>query len=93
MVEDITPHMDYFDDHAALAASFMVRESLECCASENNSAPAIQAVLSGFEAVLPFWEEELDAQPRLWKQINVRSEFEKQLNLIKIIDAIRQFDS
>ncbi len=93
MVEDITPHMDDFDDHAALAASFMVKEALECCANENNSAPAIQAVLSGFEAVLPFWEEELEAQPRLWKQIVVRSEFEKQLKLIEYIDAISQFDS
>jgi hypothetical protein len=85
--------MDYFDDHAALAASFMVREALECCEKANNQAPAIQAVLSGFEAVLPNWDEELEAQPRLWKQIVIRSEFEKQLNLIDEIEAIANFDN
>ena len=34
LVEDCTPHMDFFDDHAALAASFMVSEALECCAND-----------------------------------------------------------
>jgi uncharacterized protein YjaG (DUF416 family) len=92
LVEDSTPHMDFFDDHAALAASFMVQEALECCLNDHNHAPAIQAVISGFEAVLPFWEEELEAQPRLWKQIPVRGEFEKQLRLIDEIEAIVKFD-
>jgi uncharacterized protein YjaG (DUF416 family) len=92
LVEDSTPHMDFFDDHAALAASFMVKEALECCLNDHNTAPAVQAVISGFEAVLPFWEEELEAQPRLWKQISVRSEFEKQLRLINAIDPVSIFD-
>lgn len=92
LVDDSTPHMDFFDDHAALAAAFIVREALECCAGENNRASAMQAVLSGFEAVLPLWEEELEAQPRLWKQITVRGEFEKQLRLIDEIEAIAQFN-
>ena len=93
LVEENTPHMDDFDDTAALAVCYMVREAVACCGPEDNTAPAIQAVLSGFEAVLPFWEEELDAQPRPWKQTSVRSELEKQRKLVAEIEALGNFDS
>jgi uncharacterized protein YjaG (DUF416 family) len=92
LVKESTPHMDDFDHVPALAACIMVGEALACCRSEDNTAPAIQAVLSGFEAVLPDWDMELETQPRLWKQIIVRSEFEKQLKLIEEIEGIARFD-
>jgi hypothetical protein len=79
-VEDSTPHMDDFDDEAALAASVMLSAALRCCGTEDNVAPAMQAVISGFEAVVPDWDMDLEKQPRLWQQITVRREFKKQQN-------------
>lgn len=91
-IEDITPHMDYTDDFSALAACIMVAEAVECCGSDNNASPAIQAVMSGFEAVVPNWEMELESQPRLWQQVLVQREMKTQVKLIDEIESISQFD-
>jgi hypothetical protein len=91
-VEDITPHMDDFDDVAALAASVMVSEALECCRTADNVGPAMQAAISGFEAVAPDREMEPEAQPRLWRQILVRRELTKQLQLVERIGAVTHLD-
>lgn len=91
-VEDSTPHMDDFDDEAALAACVMLSEALRCCRTDDNAAPAMQAVISGFYAVDPDWDMEPEEQPRLWRQIRVRREFKKQLKLIEEIEAITHFD-
>ena len=91
-VQDSTPHMDDFDDEAALAACVMLSEALQCCRTADNVAPAMQALISGFEAVVPDWEMELEEQPRLWQQIRVRRELEKQLKLAEQIGAITHFD-
>jgi uncharacterized protein YjaG (DUF416 family) len=91
-VEDSTPHMDDFDDEAALAAAIMVQEALRSCGARDNSATALQSILSGFEAVAPEWEMDPEEQPRLWRQIAVRQEFKKQLKLVEQIGAITHFD-
>jgi uncharacterized protein YjaG (DUF416 family) len=87
-VRDSTPHMDDFDDHAALAACIMLQEALDACGSRDNLNPAIQALLSGFEAVAPDWEFDPEVQPRLWRQVRVRKELKKQLKLLEVIGAI-----
>jgi uncharacterized protein YjaG (DUF416 family) len=91
-VEESTPHMDDFDDEAALAACVILSEALRCCGTADNVAPAMQAVISGFEAVAPDWEMDPEEQPRLWRQIRVRGEFKKQLKLIEQIEAVTHFD-
>lgn len=91
-VEDSTPHMDDFDDEAALAAAIMVQQALRSCRGRDNSAAAMQSIMSGFEAVAPEWEMDPEEQPRLWRQIAVRREFKKQLKLIEQISTITHFD-
>ncbi|HYN87165.1 MAG TPA: DUF416 family protein [Ardenticatenaceae bacterium] len=91
-LRDSTPHMDDFDDGAALAACVMLGEALECCRGADNVTPAMQAVLSGFEAVTLDWELDPDAQPRLWQRVAVRKELKKQLKLLEEIGAIAHFD-
>ena len=91
-VEDSTPHMDDFDDVGALAASFIVSEALRCCRTDDNKALAMQAVISGFEAIAPEWEMDPEEQPRLWRQIRVQREFKKQRRLVDEIEAITHFD-
>jgi uncharacterized protein YjaG (DUF416 family) len=91
-VEDSTPHMDIFDDEAAMSACVMVSEALLCCKTDQNAAPTMQAVISGFYAVDPNWDMDLEEQPRLWQQIQVRREIKKQRKLIEEIDAITHFD-
>ena len=91
-VEDSMPHMDFTDDKGAIAASFMVSEALQCCRTDQNKGFAMQAVISGFEAIAPDWDMEIEEQSRLWRQIKVQREFKKQLKLIKEIEAITQFD-
>jgi hypothetical protein len=49
-------------------------------------------VLSGLEAVVPDWEMALEEQPRLWQQVLVRRELEKQRLLVDEIKAIARFD-
>lgn len=92
-VEDSTPHMDDFDDVAALAACVMLSSALECCRQNNNAGPAMQAVISGFEAVAPDWDMDPEEQPKLWRKISIRQEFKKQQKMIAEIEAITQFDS
>lgn len=92
-VEDSTPHMDDFDAaEAALATCIMFSVALDCCQTTDNLASAMQAIISGFEAVAPSWEMDLEEQPRIWQQIMVRREFKKQLELIRQIGAITDFD-
>lgn len=92
LVEDSTPHMDDFDDIAALAACVMLSEALGCCRKADNKIPAMQAVISGFEAVAPDWEMDPEELSRLWRQIVVQRELKKQLKLIEQIEAIMHFD-
>ena len=92
-VEDSMPHMDFTDDKGAIAASFMVSEALQCCRTDQNKGFAMQAVISGFEAIAPDWDMEIEEQSHLWRQIKVQREFKKQLKLVKEIEAITQFDT
>lgn len=92
-VKDSTPHMDDFDDIAALSACVMLSSALECCRQNNNTGPAMQAVISGFEAVAPEWDMDPEEQPKLWHKISIRQEFKKQQKLIAELEAITQFDS
>jgi uncharacterized protein YjaG (DUF416 family) len=91
-VDESTPHMDDYDDVAALAACVMVKEALLCCRNPDDHVPAIQSAMSGFEAVVPFWDMEIAEHPQLWQQIKVRREYLKQLKLFEEIKAIKQFD-
>ena len=91
-VEDSTPHMDFTDDIAALATCVMVSQALKCCRTRNNFNPTMQAIISGFEAIAPDWEMDLEEQPRLWRQIRVQREYKKQRKLIEDIEAIKHFD-
>jgi uncharacterized protein YjaG (DUF416 family) len=91
-VQDVTPHMDDFDAYEALAACVILGEALECCGTADNVAPAVGAVLSGFEAVMPDWSLDPAAQPRLWQKVVIRQELQKQLKLLKQIGAITRFD-
>jgi uncharacterized protein YjaG (DUF416 family) len=91
-IDDTTPHMDDFDAPEALAACVMVKEAVECCRPSDNHNYVIQASLSGFEAVLPDWEIEIEEQPRLWKKGVVRNELRKQLKLIEEIRATTHFN-
>ena len=91
-VEDITPHMDFTDDMAAIAACVMLNQALRCCRTTDNLIPTMQAIISGFEAIAPEWDMDAEEQPRLWRQIRVQREFKKQRKLIEEIEAIKHFD-
>ena len=97
LVRDSTPHMDDFDpeealDNAALAAAVLVGEALACCRRADNLAPAVQAAMSGFEAVLPGWSDDPEDQPRLWQKSAVRKEFSQQIWLLERVSAVERFD-
>jgi uncharacterized protein YjaG (DUF416 family) len=91
-VEDSTPHMDFTDDFTALAACVMLSEAVLCCRNPDNPVPAMQASMSGFEAVVPYWDMEIAEQPRLWQQITIRREFKAQVKLIEEIEAIEALE-
>jgi hypothetical protein len=91
-LRDSTPHMDDFDAYEALAACTILDDALECCSKTDNLAPAVRAALSGFEAAVPSWEFDPDAQPRLWRRVAARKELRKQLKLVERIGAIARFD-
>jgi uncharacterized protein YjaG (DUF416 family) len=92
-VEDSMPHMDFTDDRGAISASFMVSEALRCCRTDKNKELTMQAVISGFEAIAPDWDMEIEEESRLWRQIKVQREFKKQLKLVEEIEATTQLDS
>lgn len=87
LVRDATPHMDDFDAPEALAAAVMVQEAVTSCAPDNHGA-AVQAALSGFEAVNPEWSLDPDEQPRLWRRGPIRKELERQLAIIERLTAL-----
>lgn len=91
-LQDSTPHMDDFDAPEALAACVILSEALECCGTTDSVAHAIQAALSGFEAVMPDWMMDPSAQPRIWQKAAVRRELARQLKLIERISGIAHFD-
>jgi hypothetical protein len=84
--------MDDFDAPEALAVSVMLGEALRCCGRADNLGLAVQAALSGFEAVLPDWSLDPDVQPRLWQKGPIRKEMKAQLRLIKQIGSMARFD-
>jgi uncharacterized protein YjaG (DUF416 family) len=93
LIDDSTPHMDDFDDaEEALAAAVLVGEAVSCCRSADNLAPAIQAAISGFEAVQPGWSDDPRDQPRLWQKIAVRQEYSQQLWLLDQVQAMQTAD-
>lgn len=95
LVEKNTPHMDDFDAAtapAALATCVMLREALQCCTSTQNRGIVMQALLSGFEAVSPSWEDDEAEETRRWRSGVVQRELKKQLKLIEQIGAVTHFD-
>lgn len=90
LLRDSTPHMDDFDAPEALAACVILSEALQCCEREDNLPWALQATLSGFEAVAPDGDLDSDEQPRLWKKQAVRKELRKQLRLLDQIGALTE---
>jgi len=92
LVEDSTPHMDFTDDIGALAAAVMVEMALRSCRNEDNQIPALQAVISGFEAVVPDWDMDPGDDLRLWGKIRVQREFKTQMKLIELVEGIAHFD-
>lgn len=93
LVRDSTPHMDDFDAEEALAAAVLVGEALESCRSTENTGPAVQAAISGFEAALPGWSEDARDQPRLWQKNAVRREFSQQVWLLERVRSAQKFDA
>lgn len=91
-LHDSTPHMDDFDAPEALAVCVMLGEALGCCGRASNLGFAVQAALSGFEAVMPDWSLDPEVQPRLWQKSAIRKEMKAQLRLVKQIGAISHFD-
>ena len=91
LLRESTPHMDDFDAPEALAAAVMVQEAVAACRRDNVAA-AVQASMSGFEAILPDWSLDPEEQPRLWKRTAIRKEVEKQLALIERIEATPALD-
>jgi len=91
-IHEITPHMDDFDAPEALAACIILSDTVECCRLGDNTRFAIQAALSGFEAVAPDWALDPDEQPHLWQKAVVRKELRKQLKLVEQIGRITLFN-
>ncbi|MGB8253741.1 MAG: DUF416 family protein [Anaerolineaceae bacterium] len=91
-IQEVTPHMDDFDANEALAACIILSEAVECCRMGDNTRFAIQAALSGFEAVAPDWAMDPDEQPHLWQMTVVRKELRKQLKLVEQIGGITVFN-
>lgn len=92
LVHDATPHMDDFDAGEALAAAVLVGEAVDACQPGNNLNAAIQAAISGFEAVMPGWSDDPREQMRLWKKKAVRQEFSQQVWLLDRVQAVARFD-
>ena len=92
-IKDSTPHMDDFDAPEALAACMILHEAVECSGSDDNTWQTVRAVLSGFEAAVPDWQDEPELQPRLWRQVGARGELKKQLRLVERIGGIEHFDA
>jgi len=89
---DVTPHMDDFDDLAAMAACVVLSDALDCCKTDDNATFAVRAALSAFEAAVPDWVFESEDQPRLWRQIAARKELRKQLAVVEKVAALSRFD-
>jgi uncharacterized protein YjaG (DUF416 family) len=83
---DVTPHLDDFDAEDAIAACVVLDDALACCETTDNVAWAVQALLSGFEAVTPGALDQ-EEQLRLWKESGIRKEVRRQLKLIDEIAA------
>jgi uncharacterized protein YjaG (DUF416 family) len=93
-VDEVTPHMDDFDDaNEALSACVIVKDALRCTAKSDNVADAHDAMISAFNAVAPDWFMDEDEQPRLWRQTGVQKEVRKKLALLERIGATTRFDS
>ena len=92
-IHEVTPHMDDFDAIEALVACTILDDAVECCQMGNNIRHAIQALMSGFEAVNPDWSLDPDEQPHLWQTGGVRKELRKQLKFLEQVVAIKKFDA
>jgi uncharacterized protein YjaG (DUF416 family) len=91
-IHDVTPHMDDFDAIEALVACTILDDAVECCKMGNNSRHAIQALISGFEAVNPDWSLDPDELTHLWQTGPVRKELRKQLKLLEQVGSITKYD-
>jgi uncharacterized protein YjaG (DUF416 family) len=91
LVQESLPHMDDFDAPEALAAGVMVQAAVESCGA-GSLGPAVQAGLSGFEAIVPDWSLDPSAQRRLWERGPVRKELAKQLTVLERLGAVATFD-
>jgi uncharacterized protein YjaG (DUF416 family) len=92
-VEESTPHLDDFDANEALATCVMLSEALDSCGSpESSTAAAVRTALSAFEAAVPGWAFDPEAQPRLWRKVAARNELNKQLKVTERIGATASFD-
>jgi uncharacterized protein YjaG (DUF416 family) len=87
-----TEEFDQLSAWRALQACVIVGRALECCATTENAATAVQAVQAAFEAVLGDCPADLAGQRRAWKKVAVREEFGKQSVLLDAIGPILHFD-
>jgi uncharacterized protein YjaG (DUF416 family) len=92
LLHDSTPHMDDFDAPEALAVAVMVRAAVHSCAPDDSLSAALQASMSGFEAIVPDWSLDEGIERKLWQRGSVRKELERQLTMIDRIDPITVFD-
>jgi len=91
-IHEVTPHMDDFDAIEALVACTILDGAVECCKTGNNIRHAIQALMSGFEAVNQDWSLDPEVQPHLWQMGAVRRELKKQLKLLEQVRLLTKFD-
>ncbi|TMA81866.1 MAG: DUF416 family protein [Deltaproteobacteria bacterium] len=91
-IQESTPHLDDFDANEAMATCIILSEALDACGSSESATAAVRAALSGFEAAVPDWAFDPEAQPRMWRKIAARNELNKQLKLVERIGAMPSFD-
>jgi hypothetical protein len=87
-LHEVTPHLDDFDANEALCVCVMVHYAALCCQQAENQSHTVMAVLSGLEAVRPDLLTGDHVPMRWWKQAGLQRELNKQLRLIKRINAL-----
>lgn len=92
-IEEITPHMDDFDDgEDALIACVVLNDALRACGRPANAlSVAVHSLLGVFEGLVEEWPVEPAAEQRVWKKAVVRKELQAQLALLDEIAALRDF--
>lgn len=92
-IEELTPHMDDFDDaEAALIACVVLNDALRACSQPANTLSiAVHSMLCVFEGIVEEWPVEPAAEQRVWKKAVVRKELQSQLALLDEVAGLPNF--